>query len=313
MTAKEVAAGRPVEERPTDQDKRCDFDYSTSGQCPSTPGASSGTVSAARWFLEQMFDEATSHTRLMFIWDNTTEKRWLFDTPSTAASYAMAAGANSDVYVSSALRQSGSRNGGAGRSNVTAITCLRLEVDVKNSMAASKGGSAERLGDAVQFLNGCPLAPSIITNSGNGVQAYWLFDKMWSVRDVTPRAAAREFFHRWDATTQRYAQQRGWQVNSVWDLAGPIRIPGTFSKNIDSKEQVRIIWPVKADTPARYGRDDIQREFSECTVPSLQVSPPGLSAAACARLSLARRSDVFIRLWNGELTRNRSGLYASPC
>ena len=316
MTSKEVPAGRPIEKRPADQDKPYTFDYSRTGQCPSRPVPSSGSVSAARWFLEQLFDGAVSPKRLIVIVDKTTGKVRLFRTTWDAASYAMAAGENSDIYVGATLRQSGFPNGVENSANVTAITCLRLEVDMKNNMAASKGSCAERLGDAMQFLNGCPLAPSIITNSGNGVQAYWLLDRPWALQSVSPRAGAREFFQRWESTTQRYALHRGWQINPVWDLAGLVRVPGTVSRNTDSKEQVRIFWPVKADAPARYSRDDIQRRFVEGTVPSPQVSvaPPGLPRPIYGRLKSACNSVngvIFERLWNGNWSGGRDGGYPS--
>ena len=316
MTETTMAAGRPLEERPANQKPRYDFNYSTSGQCPSTPGASSGSVSAARWFLEQLFDGAVSPKRLIVILDKTTGKVRLFRTTWDAASYAMAAGENSDIYVGATLRQSGLPNGVENSANVTAITCLRLEVDMKNNMAAQKGSCAERLGDAMQFLKGCPVAPSIITSSGQGLQTYWLFNTLWPLRSVGFRAGAREVLHRWDATTHRYARQRGWQINSVWNLGGLIRIPGTMSRNINAKEQVRIIWPVKADAPARYCGDDIQRRVAHGTVPCPQVSvaPPGVPAAIRGQFGLWSdqfHGDMFPRLWNGQWSGGWDGGYPS--
>ncbi len=276
------------------------------GQCPVTPPTPmSGPASTASWFLEQVFGQALSTTRLIVIHDKTAGTARSFASPSDAASYAIAAGENGNVYAGLALRQSGTPNSAGGIADVTALTCIGFEVDAKKNMTIPRNSCVGRLRDAAKFLGDCPLAPSIVVSSGHRLQPYWLFDMAWQVRSVTPRADATAFLHRWEATTRCYAQQRGWQVNPTSDLMGLIEIPGTMNRTVEADERATIAWPVNAGIPVRYRPEDIQGRFVEATKPmtGMFVAPPELSDATCVRLRVAYergRGSLFAKLWNGQ-------------
>jgi hypothetical protein len=90
--------------------------------------------------------------------------------------------------------------------------------------------------EAYSILEAVPLDPSIVVRSGHGLQAYWLFDEPLPIG--LGMDAAKRMTMRWNYTFKRFAQRCGWDVDSVFDLARVMRVPG--SRNVKNGGDVAV-------------------------------------------------------------------------
>ena len=75
------------------------------------------------------------------------------------------------------------------------------------------------------------LTPTLVIDTGHGLQAYWLFLEPWVFTDdEAGRAEAQQFLNDFKATVAGYAKARGWDVDAVADLARLMRPPGTVNR-----------------------------------------------------------------------------------
>jgi hypothetical protein len=76
------------------------------------------------------------------------------------------------------------------------------------------------------------LPPSIVVHSGHGVQVWWLFPDPWLFTDEADRGAAADLVRSFQALIKDGAAKNGWDVDSVFDLARVMRIPGTTNTKV---------------------------------------------------------------------------------
>lgn len=105
--------------------------------------------------------------------------------------------------------------------------------------------------DALKLIDRLGLKPTLTIHSGHGLQAWWAFKEPWIFEDDQDRNRAATLAKRWNDTVARRAQEYGWKVDSVHDLARVMRIAGTVNRKGDPVP-VSII----EDTGARYGPED---------------------------------------------------------
>ena len=77
------------------------------------------------------------------------------------------------------------------------------------------------------------LPPTEIVASGHGLQAWWLFHEPWLFRTDAERQQVQELVRRFGAALQEKAQAHGWRLDSVYDLARVLRVPGTWNCKAD--------------------------------------------------------------------------------
>lgn len=110
---------------------------------------------------------------------------------------------------------------------------------------------------AVDLCNEMPHAPSLVINSGHGIQAWWLFDTVWNLRSQGERERAKRLSRSWSAHLKGLAKSHGWEVDSVYDLARILRIPGTLNhKEPENLVEVRVL----SDSKAQYTVDELERD-----------------------------------------------------
>lgn len=75
------------------------------------------------------------------------------------------------------------------------------------------------------------LEPSLVWDSGNGLQALWLLDNPWVIESDGERAEAAGLVRDWLRTVAAHAHRIGrWKVDAVHDLARVLRVPGTTNR-----------------------------------------------------------------------------------
>ncbi len=136
----------------------------------------------------------------------------------------------------------------------TALACpgVWLDVDVRGD-AHKSSKLPGTLQEALQLVAEFPLQPSILVHSGHGVQAWWLYKELWVFDSPEEREEAQDLVYRFQATMQVKAEKHGWEVDSTFDLARVLRLPGTFNRKL-APRPVKVI--KKNDT--RYNPADFE-------------------------------------------------------
>jgi hypothetical protein len=165
-------------------------------------------------------------------------------------------GSTRDVYVAAGLSE---RDTGHGRrlkqDECAGIGGLWLDVDVIGGPSERRSGAPDK--GAAADLAGSISEPSILVDSGYGVQAWWLLEEPWLFSDTDERTAARRLEA---ACVERHRRAAGWRVDSVHDLARLMRLPGTINgKDRSDPRLVSIIH----NAGTRYRLEQLREVFGE--------------------------------------------------
>ena len=153
-----------------------------------------------------------------------------------------------DVWYSIATRHAnlGSRRGGTA--DCKHISCLWADIDIAGDGHASLN-LPETIEDAWKLLNTCPLAPSIVVNTGGGLHAYWL------LAEPLEHDPAVEILDRWATMWLNLADSQHWHLDNVFNMDRVFRLPNTYNWKTGAKREVPIIhWQPEL----RYGLDDLE-------------------------------------------------------
>jgi hypothetical protein len=126
-----------------------------------------------------------------------------------------------------AISSNGERTRGTS-ATARAIAGLWVDVDFKGPSHAAEN-LAPTLGDALSVVGAMGLPASIITRTGGGVQAWWLFREPWELHEPVEWQRAAALAAGWVVTAQAHGGAKGWKVDSTKDLARVLRVPGTFN------------------------------------------------------------------------------------
>ena len=124
---------------------------------------------------------------------------------------------------------------------VVALPGLWADIDVKGP-AHKEQSLPPTKREALKILRGIPLSPSLIVDSGHGLQVWWLFKELWAFDSEGEREKAQELSSRFQATLRTKAEAHGWRLDGTHDLARVLRIPGTYNRKLEPRE-VEIAWP----------------------------------------------------------------------
>ncbi|WP_244971892.1 AAA family ATPase [Gordonia rubripertincta] len=126
----------------------------------------------------------------------------------------------------------GPARGGRGSSDdVTALSCLWVDFDVKDGACATLGDALTIVDDLSAILG---TRPGVLIWSGHGVQPLWLIeDDAATFTSPKDRTRAVVLLKRWRRLVETVAGQRGAGVDAVFDLARILRIPGTTNHKAD--------------------------------------------------------------------------------
>ena len=152
-------------------------------------------------------------------------------------------------------------------SNAAALPGLWADIDVAHPVHKKKAQlppSAERVMEAIATL---PYEPTLIVDSGHGLQYWWLFEKPWEFAGQEERAQARRLTQWWHRLIHDIFKAQGWTTDSVFDLARIMRLPGTFNNKVSGERKPVVT--IKTDGP-RYVVDDLLGLVS----PDFVASPP---------------------------------------
>lgn len=160
-----------------------------------------------------------------------------------------------DMYFGIGLMSEPPAPGKRGKEkDVSILTCFAADIDI-----AGPGHTSDQYppteAAAMQILEHMPWKPSIVTHTGGGLHVFFLFDKPWHLETEDDRSAARALSERVQDTLVQCADQQGYKVDRLPDLARIYRIPGTYNRKLEKERPVTL---VDMDGSRRYSKEDFE-------------------------------------------------------
>jgi putative DNA primase/helicase len=197
-------------------------------------------------FFQNLFgNDAAGHLPL---WTRQDKKTYWFPASNLEAAGRLAErlASTHDVYCSVALQdkeaafarwraQNTDKSGEPATRGYseTAVALPGLWTDIDVRGPAHRSPNLPPTKEAARaLLTEFPLAPTLVVDSGHGLQGWWLFRELWIFESAAERQKAQDLARNFLATLQAKAQAHGWQVDSVADLARLMRIPGTVNHKL---------------------------------------------------------------------------------
>ena len=204
-------------------------------------------------FLEALFKNKRPDTAIQ-LWNKSNKKTYTFSSAERAAASA-AATLRDDVYVAAGLGpkvfpRPQSTRGQAD--SVVGIPGVWADIDV-NGGPEAKTGAAPTMEDALKLASSI-VKPTIIVNSGYGIQPWWLFDEgVWTFlgKDgVEQQQHAARLVRSFQSALRKNAQDMGFTIDSTHDLSRLMRVPETFNcKGVDAGGAAAPVMLVLKDGP----------------------------------------------------------------
>ena len=161
----------------------------------------------------------------------------LFKVSETAKKY----GAKTNTFFGVGLRKKALKNGFRGsEKDILCVTTLYADIDIKGN-AHAQTSLPSSTDEAIDFLHGLKVKPSIIVNSGNGIHGYWLLDKPFIIETEDDRKHILSIFKCFGRYVNSEAKERGWKIDSVYDLARILRVPGTINHKLSTGAKCEVI------------------------------------------------------------------------
>lgn len=121
------------------------------------------------------------------------------------------------------------------------IYALWADIDIRDANTHKKLNLPPDRDSAIELVNLGGLEPTVIVDSGHGLHAWWVLGDFWRFTGPGDITAAALLTQRWHATLRVRAAERGWVLDSVFDLSRVLRVPGTLNHKSDPAVPVSLI------------------------------------------------------------------------
>lgn len=176
-------------------------------------------------FLAHIFEETLDEGYFSIFLVPSRRTRF-FNNVEEAGAYAASHDSSSDVFFSVGIFKEGVQRRGT-EADVIGLATLQADIDVKADID-SRENLPPTKEDALEFLNkAIPYPPTIITDSGHGLHAFWVFKEPWIFETMDEKHRAKQLAKNLNRTVAREAARNGWTVDSTYDLARVMRVCGT--------------------------------------------------------------------------------------
>lgn len=224
------------------------------------------------------------------MWRLSDKKTFTFGEAKAAAGFA-GQHTKDDVYLGVGLSPRTYGGGSQQRvfaRDVAGVPGLWADIDV-NGGPEGKTGAAPSL-KAAESLAHFALEPTLIVNSGYGLQAWWLLEEPWLfMGDTGPseREQAAHLARAYQALLREQAKKDGYGLDSTHDLARLMRMPGTFN----CKGAMAGVKPVGVTVVYEDGPRYELEQFVEVTRDFMAVSMETMRKANGEGIEIELRGD----------------------
>ena len=137
---------------------------------------------------------------------------------------------------------------------VAGIPGLWADIDVDHPVHKRAPWLPPDREQAIDAIGELPFRPTVLVDSGHGLQAWWLFKEPWLFSCPEERDLARRAAQWWHRTIQGVFAQHEWTLDATFDLARVMRLPGTWNnKDRDDRRRVEVV----EQTGQQYSREDL--------------------------------------------------------
>jgi hypothetical protein len=178
--------------------------------------------------LQVFFGDVTSG--YIAIWNKETKKTAFVpcEDLEEAARISIDQSEEVDIHLGICLLDSKPLKGRGMAKDVSYVPALWLDVDI-----GSEGHSSDRypptLEESMEIIDTFPLQPTIINNSGNGLHAYWVFDRCFHIENEIDRSRITGLSHRFHKFFADAAATKGYKLDKTGDLTRLLRLCGTLN------------------------------------------------------------------------------------
>jgi len=124
--------------------------------------------------------------------------------------------------------------------DIHSVNVLYADIDVKGA-AHAETALPETREIALQFMGSLPVKPSIIVWSGNGMHVYWLLNEPFIINSKQEMEQIKGIVSSWGRHINERAKILGWRIDSVYDIARILRIPGTLNHKLKDKSECKVM------------------------------------------------------------------------
>ncbi|MHB1651407.1 MAG: DUF927 domain-containing protein [Desulfitobacteriaceae bacterium] len=198
----------------------------------------------------------------LYLWTLPDHNTWCFsvDELGTMITAAGAIQDERDVYFGiGSVSQSLPKDERAKAKAVSCIPGLWMDFDVAAPGAHVQTNLPTTAEEALAVLPEF-LKPSIVVWSGYGLHLYWLFKEPWTFDSPEENNRASDLSLRLQAYIKHLANERGWQIESTYDLARVLRVPGTLNHK---QGQTRPVYITQFEPDRRYDPSELEDVIPE--------------------------------------------------
>lgn len=124
--------------------------------------------------------------------------------------------------------------------DVIGIPALCIDLDLAGTGHKKKNLPKDE-SSAREILESFPLEPTMIVNSGGGLHVWWVFKSFWKFSTAKENREAEALSQRFNYVFRDKAREMGLDVDSVYDLARVMRVPGTFNNKTGEPRPVTLV------------------------------------------------------------------------
>ncbi len=239
-------------------------------------------------FIRELFNDIPSGS-FALVWQIDKGKKVSYWFESAEEAEAFAKG-KTDIYIGVGLSpQNFGEHKRCAASEIAAISSVWVDLDFGRD-GHKRNDLPPDEASALDLLKSLPLQPTVIVNSGYGLQAWWLFKELLQLESTEDREKATSLVARWQQFIRDKAREKGWGLDATHDLSRVLRIPGTKNGKNKASKEVKII---HSNYSMRYEPSDIEDAIPLHTVDPSKASAVKLSGANQSRIDkLLIRPDV---------------------
>ncbi len=180
-------------------------------------------------FIRALYGDAFTPDRRCVLWSKGCGITWCA-SPDEVGAVAARIDATHDVYFGTCLQRADAEGPEVRGSADTTVVLPGVWIDVDVLGPKKSKPYPPSLDEALAHLaSRIELHPSIILHTGGGVHLWWLFDEPLEFENDADRQQGDELLQRWKALVHGVFAERNWAVDSTFDLARVMRMPGTHN------------------------------------------------------------------------------------